>query len=640
MQKLAHCFTTKSKIQNLVSLDNNLLYYTTKSEFIKIFSSYDNKILKNIHIQNYTYLDNDITISPDAKLLAYYNNYTINIISVQTQSIINTIETNQEIKALSFDSTSTYLFIGTKSGEIYHYRYNNPLKLSTLHIFLKSKYNFVNIIFTIDNKLLASDEYGNIILIDIYTYNKQEFKLHSGIKATAINIVNNDILIGDARGYLTFISYSQNKIIKNITTPFEKITQIINTPNKNYVLLNSNTYYITLLNTKNKRIQILKYIVFKNKVKSIAISQNKILYIALENNDIIHINIYNTQELSQYIENNNIDKAYKLIIDNPILENSIEHQFMESKYKSTYKEATLGFIQNDKTSFIRLKSIYRNIKSKSQEIDELEKAFKEYEHLKHLFKEEKYAICYALVEKFPPLKATLEYKKLEEKYKLSLLMAQHQMNTNKKDLAYEILKNYITINSKRAIIKSVLDTKNVFSSFEEIKDKKAKLDTNTLTFNQAYNHNDFKRCYEILDKNPKLNDLEVAKLLNQHFQSIIYKCDEFALNGNIKDIKYELQEFVKISTRKEKIGTLLRVSFLAKITILMKNNSFKEAENMIYSYIDIFGIESELTTIMEKFEKISSIKLAITEEHKIKKDKYSWYFEEYFNPKTFVEIER
>jgi riboflavin synthase len=47
MQKELHCFTAKSKITDLNKLDNNLFYYNTTSDGIKIFSSPQSKIIKN-----------------------------------------------------------------------------------------------------------------------------------------------------------------------------------------------------------------------------------------------------------------------------------------------------------------------------------------------------------------------------------------------------------------------------------------------------------------------------------------------------------------------------------------------------------------------------------------------------------------
>ena len=634
MKNLTHSFNTKSKILKLKSLKNNLFYYITEVDGIKIFSSPESKILKNIQTETITATLTPISITSDSKFIAYANDKKIIILSIETNTIINTIEIYEKITTICFDASDSYIFVGTIDSNIYQYKMKKDILLSKIYQFPKSKYNYVDILISNNTNLITADKYGRVSIVDIYTYNSYELTISSKVQITSICFIDEEnAVIGDIRGYISFISLQTHKITKKLTTPFDTISTIITTPNKDFVILNTNGYYLTLIDTKIKKIKILKYLSFKNKIIDIAINGNGLLYIAFDNNNIMNINIYNINKLMKYIESENIEKAYKLLESNPILKNSLEYEFLEEKYKIAYKNATLGLINNDKIPLIQVKSIYRNISQKNQELQELEDAFKEYEHLKYLYKEKKYPICYALIDKFPPLKATIEYKKLEERYKTLLLAAQHNMSIDKKDIAYEILKEYITVASKRPTIKILLKNNDEFEKYQKINKQKAKLNTDTFNFHKAYEQNDFKRCFELLDKNIVLNSLEIAKLLNKHYQKIIYKCDKLALNGDIKSVQKELGDFIKISTRKHKTSTLLKVSFRVKIKSLMdKKETFKEAENMIYSYIDIFGMDDELSLLMKEFEELTAIKLAISEEYQIKKDKNSWFYSDFFNP--------
>jgi hypothetical protein len=102
------------------------------------------------------------------------------------------------------------------------------------------------------------------------------------------------------------------------------------------------------------------------------------------------------------------------------------------------------------------------------------------------------------------------------------------------------------------------------------------------------------------------------------------KCEEYALGGNIKDIKKTLGVLIGLYSRRNKIGDLLRVSFHVRINTLADKKDFKGAEAIIYSYIDIFGMDSEIAQIMKKFEKISAHKLAITEAQSQRPRRDSW----------------
>jgi len=628
MQKFLHCFKTVSQIIKLGKLNNNLFYYHTLDDGIKIFSSPTLQIIKNIQSERFNKTSSVILLSLDANYIVFAYNKAITIISISTNTVINTIQIYDEVTTMTCDSSSRYLFVGTLSGEVYQYIFTSNTKLSTLY---KSTHNQINTIFSKDNKVFIGDKYGVACIVDIYTNQSQEFHLKSRKKAkSAYFLDEGNLIIGDLNGDISFVSLEKNKILKSLMTPYYEITQIIATPNKDYILINTNSPSLALVNTATKKITTIKYLEFNHKIINISISEDGLLYILLETNELISVNIYDTQKLQTHIDANNLKEAYELLEKNPILKNSQQYKYLENIYKEAYKEATLGLLKKDKTLIIKVKSLYRDIPEKAQDLVELQKAFDEYQHLKDLFLEKKYSICYALIERCPPLKVTPEYKKLEDRYKISLLAAQYQMNINRQDLAHAILRDYITIHSKRPILKSVLETKQEFLKHQEINRHTAKLNINTIVFYKAYDNNEFKRCYELIDENYNLNSSELAKLLNKHYKNIIRKCDKYALDGDIKNIQKELGNLLKISTRKKKIGSLLKVSFQVKIKQLTDKKKFQEAENMIYSYIDIFGLDVDLNIIMKDFEQESAITLAISEEQQIKKDENTWYYSDFF----------
>jgi DNA-binding FadR family transcriptional regulator len=114
-------------------------------------------------------------------------------------------------------------------------------------------------------------------------------------------------------------------------------------------------------------------------------------------------------------------------------------------------------------------------------------------------------------------------------------------------------------------------------------------------------------------------------MLESHWANIIQKAENFALKGNIKGVKSVLSGYMQVSSRKDKIGDLLRVSFHVKITELIHEKSAKSAESFIYSYIDIFGMDSEIISVMKEYEGYFLSKLAITQDKKIPRDNWLNY---------------
>jgi len=146
---------------------------------------------------------------------------------------------------------------------------------------------------------------------------------------------------------------------------------------------------------------------------------------------------------------------------------------------------------------------------------------------------------------------------------------------------------------------------------------------------KAYQNNDFVLCYTLLDQFPYLIHTELGARLERDWSKLIQKCETFALHGDIKNIKLSLGNLITIPTRTEKIGDILRVSYHVKIKFLLSRKSFKKAELIINSYMEIFGIDNEIQQINKHFEKETSMKIAILENQPKKLSRDNWLNSEF-----------
>ena len=141
---------------------------------------------------------------------------------------------------------------------------------------------------------------------------------------------------------------------------------------------------------------------------------------------------------------------------------------------------------------------------------------------------------------------------------------------------------------------------------------------------KQYKLNNFKACYELIDLHPHLLFSKLGILLDKHWQKLMNECEEYASKGNIKDIKATLGSLIELDSRKDKVGDLLRVSFHVRVKALLSKKNFKAAQSIIYSYIDIFGEDSEMHSLKKKYELMSKKKLAITLTGSEKPSRDSW----------------
>jgi WD40 repeat protein len=144
---------------------------------------------------------------------------------------------------------------------------------------------------------------------------------------------------------------------------------------------------------------------------------------------------------------------------------------------------------------------------------------------------------------------------------------------------------------------------------------------------EAYECNNFTLCYELIDRY-KLYPLNLSDMLEKHWKKIVKEAEKYALNGDAKSILSTMQELLFVTTRSYKIGDLLRLSFLRKLTMLIEEKQYNSAHNIIYSYIDIFGYDLEITSLIENYETQASQKIAIFnhQDDRISRLKWRDYF--------------
>ncbi len=705
MTNIHRCQIAKSDILGLRVLNNSSVAFATKTDGIKIFDYRDNSYVDSIEDVHLNSQVNACAFSPNNKMFAFVNNHNIYILDIPTKHIIHTIETDKErVEILSFDSSSKYIFAGTQDGRVLQYRYDSSSLLSRVcsfphehpNIKAKDDKKYVSAFAYHKNYLACSGYGGAIFVIDLHLQTNICITDLGGNRIDTLCFLDDDTIIsGNSIGEIHVIPLSDAKNFKKISTPLSSIKQIVLMHNPEYIMVSGDDNYISVIDVKKCKIAHSKYIMLESDIDKMAIANDDHLIVSLKNRYVLDIELPSEAKLRSLTLMGLIEQAYELIENEPMLEGSYEHKLLDDKFDQAYLKATKALIDRDKESALKILALYQNIRSKQMTIKELFKAFGEYDNFQTLFKEQRYALVYAMASKFPSLEHTPEYKKTERIFKTAFSNAQKLVLRGKTEEAKIILGQYATVMSKRAIIKMILTQSREFVEFlKAIQDKDFKkieeliklneifthIPTYTALYNEieetlaniesliqkgdtdtaqkelfklenithindrveklyeecknvqrlyaAYNNDDFKFCYKLLDSHKSLNFTELGLLLEGHWSKIMNRCEEFALSGNIKDIKKTLGDLIDLPTRLNRVGDLIRVSFHVRVEQLMSKRNFHSAEAIIYSYVDIFGLDSEIVQIMKKFERASSHKLAITQTQKNRPTRDSWVHSE------------
>lgn len=703
MPKIYECQTARSNITQLKALNENILAFSTSQNGITLIDSQECDTKRHITNKRLNSSSTHISFSPNSEMFTFVNQRTIYVVDMQSKETIQTINIdNEDVDILSFDSSSTYIIVGTKNGRVLQYRFDKSSLLSRLCSFphdresiytqFKDNENFVSAFAFCENKFACSGYGGAIFIIDLYIQSNRDVITHNRTRVDALCFINSSTLLcGNKNGTIDVISLDNTSEYKSIQTPLSTIKQIIVMPNPDYILIVGITNVISIIDIKNAKIVHAKYAEFKANITKIELINSESIIVALENKKILHLELPSVEKLKSLILHNSIEQAYKLVYDEPMLQGSLEHKTLEETFEKKYALATDALINQNKKEALNILAIYENVKCKETKVKELFTAFANFRRFHGIFLEKKYALAYAMASKFEPLKQTVQYRQMEQVFKLAFANAQRQVLQGNIPGAKALLSEYLPVISKKPIIQLILTQNEEFVEFlkainkkdynlinslvhenklfaqiptyitlnEEIdnklqnirfsiksgeiviakkllfslkdvlhvKDEVEKLNLeckHALVLRRAYKENHFKSCYEILDTHKSLKSTELGILLEKHWSKIISQCEQYALEGNIKDIKKTLGKLLTLTSRENKIGDLIRVSFQVRIKMLIKSKNFRGAETIIYTYTDIFGLDSEIKYIMKAYEKNSSTQLALSNELDERPSRNSW----------------
>jgi len=695
------CYKARSEITAFTLLDDDTIAFSTATHGVKIFSHEKCSTLKNIPIKFLGQNTTAVCFSKDSNILAFANNNIIYIVNTENKLLIQKIQTNEgTIQLIEFTPNSKYLITGTRDGRVMKYRYDGSSSLSRLCSFgeheTKSirtiRNNYVSAFSFYDNLLACTGYGGSITILKIHSLSSKYTMFHSALRINALCFYNKDTLLsGSIDGILHIHSLKQKKIRATLNTPFNKINTILIMPNPQYVMVSGAGEQLCIIDILNAKVISTSYLVFKHNVISITLTKEDHLLVLLDSKEFFKVELPKVTHLRNFIRSGDLDKAYALIDIDPMLKGTQEHKSIEVMYNKLISQAINALINsNTKEAHLIMQKV-NDVPSKKDDISSIFKAFEFYSRFNTLYLEKKYSLAYPLADKYPALKYTRQYKKMEEVFKEAYTFAQKQILIGHHDVAEDILSVYVTVLSKKPILHLILKHNEDFIEFlKAISEKNFKtieklirkneiflqiptyiklkksvqlvLDTiqnhinkgdvnsaiNTIKkhlqtpsikeelqdlyrdaklvkkLQSSYADNDFKSCYEIIDSSQNLCSLELSKLLEKHWAKLVSECEEYAFDGDFSSIKKKFGLLIGVNTRLEKIGDLLRLSFHTKIKALLSKKSFKNAENIIYSYIDTFGTDSEMLLIMKMYEKASADKLAFTTNQNTRKARNSW----------------
>lgn len=572
-------------------LANSLVAYCTKENGARIVTINKHKIQKEIANINLSSSIDGCSFSQNGRFFAFFIKNSLTIIEIISKKIINTIEINEDIEIVSFDLSSSYTIVATKSGEILQYKIDASLLISRLYSFAneKSKIDLINkkfvTTFAFYGKKFAcsSGGYdGTIFIIDLLTQTDKHIITTHKKKINTLNFLDEETLLyGTDDGKIELFFLNKRESFKSITTPFSTIKQLLIMLNPNFIMVSGNSNTAAIIDLKNFKTAHRKYVEFDAKIEKMAINDDGLLIVALQNSQILFVDLPTVATLRSYILHNSFTKAFELIQKEPMLQGSTEHKDLEINFERHYRDATKALIDQNHSLATKILDIYKDVKCKEVRIRELFLAFSYYPRFQELFLEKKYPLAHIICSKFEPLKKTPEYKKMEHIFKLTFLNAQRYIIQKNLPAAKDLLKAYITVSSKKELINLLLNQNKEF-----------------IALLNAIQNREFQTIYTLIDKNEIFRQIPHYIALENEIKESLLEVEANLKNGHSKEAKELLKTINSISHITEDLEELhKKYDYVLLLQRAYEESNFKNC----YELLDIYPYlkSTDLGTLLE-----------------------------------------
>ena len=455
-------------ISSIKTLGDNTIVYSTQKNELK-FLNIDNvktSIIIQTSKQNKDLL---FCFSLDKRKLAYADNGAVIILDTLLKNNLsrqreakrlNKIELSSEVTAISFDKSGRYIFIGTLDNIVYQYKFNSDILLSRYELFQTFKKRTKGITAIEFNKTImsVSGNRGDLFAVDIFTKKSQKVFINESTTINDIKFIDdNTIITAHENGDSRIADISQFNEYKKLDIPLTKIKQTLFLANKDYMLVCGNEDYISLIDVKNQKNIRSRYISFEHEVKAMVLASEFVLVVVLVDNSLVRVNLPSPKQLDSLILHGAFDQAYELVRKEPQLLYSKEYNNLENRYQDILDRVAQEIPTNNKEYAIQTVAFFKDVHVKKREIMLVLEAFDRYEKFQSMVIQRDYVPAYNLVERYPILKKTREYKFMEAKFKEHMAQAQEMLIKGNKDGAYVQLGTYIRIKSKHNIVKLFLN---------------------------------------------------------------------------------------------------------------------------------------------------------------------------------------
>jgi hypothetical protein len=574
----------------IIDENNTVRIYDVES--FKLIDGFKIKLAKN------NPQENGVDVSDKGKYIAISirNKHKTTIWSLKEKKLLYTLGWHKgDILSVEFDKEEKYVMTGGEDGRAYIWSMATGKMVSSLppHADYITAVAFSkNCLWGATGSYDKSVTITNISSMDI-SYRK---KVHRGA-VTVLRFMNRQRLVsGDKTGELVVWNYAKGKIEKRLVPMVDKVLDVTFNADESFMFAVCNTSKkVSLYSMSDYELisdEFIKILELPSRIEYIP--ELDYLVIGTFDGGVYFYYLYEDEKkLAEMIEKNEYESAYRLVTQNPFLKNTKTFESLEEKWNKLLALAQKKFEKGETDLAKQILSPFLKIPSKRSLVQSLFNDFSEFEKFKKAVMNLKYPLAYSLVTKYPYLKNTVYYKKMEDDWRKVFNKAKELIfQKGREDEVRELLKPFRGVTEKTPFIQSLFNEKQLYQMLT-----------------QKLLRKEFSDFFSMINRFPFLSDSEEYHKAIKYGENLIKKAKELLKEGeykkvvNIADILEEFPMF-KEETQdlKEKAKTLLEFHRILATNDLNLVEKFVKAHPFLEDTEDYRALEREWRDKVEESE--------------------------------------
>ena len=517
----------KAAVSKIKYIGDGQICIVDENNTVRIYDVIDFKLIDGFKIKlpKNNPSENGVDISKSGKYLALSirGKHKTTIWSIKEKKLIYTLGWHKgDVLSVEFDREEKYLMTGGEDGRTYIWSMATGKMVSSLppHAdYITSVAFSKNCLWGATGSYDKSVTITNISSMDI-SYRK---KAHKGAVVFLKFLNRQKLISGDKIGELIIWNYAKGKVENRLQPMNDMILDAVLDNDENYLFaISKSNKKVSLYSMESYEIisdEFIKILESPSKLEFIA--ERNLLAVGTFDGDVYFYDLFEDEKkLENFIQSNKFTDAYELVSKNPFLKLTKTYEELENKWNKLLNFAQKKFEKGETDLAKQVLTPFLKIPSKRSLVQSLFNDFTEFEKFKKAVLNIKYPLAYSLATKYPYLKNTLYYKKMEDDWKRAFNKAKELIfQTGKEEEVKEILKPFRGVSEKTPFIQSLFNEKQLYQLLLQKLQKK-----------------DFSDFFNLIARYPFLSDSEEYEKALKYGDMLLKRAKEFLEKGDYKRV--------------------------------------------------------------------------------------------------------